>query len=164
MLAISALAKGTGFLLGAAPADAVGSQTFWLGGRLTTPADGCHKSGTHCSGAYAFSGPVMSVPAVALLSPSADTGILMSLDLDYFLSTQLSLSTNVSSSSLGLSFGYQQYRLGAGSAPLVLTMDIVAIAADPRAALGAVVARHPTYFNPAVPAANTLTSGTGWYM
>ena len=105
------------FLLATYPVSDIGAQTFWLGGLLTTPADGCNGGGSTgaCSGAYAFSGPTLSVPVVATLAKPHDSGLVMALNLDDFLSTQLSLQTSQG----GWSWGYEQYRLGAGSAPLV---------------------------------------------
>jgi hypothetical protein len=87
----------------------------------------------------------------------------MSLNLDDFLSTELSLSSTSSTTTSGVAFGYGAYRLGGGSAPLVLRATITAVAADPRAALQAVVSQHPAFFEPAVAAARTIVSGTGWY-
>lgn len=151
------------FLLATYPVSAVGTQTFWLGGKLTTAADGCKKAGKGCSGAYAFKGPTLSVPVVATLAKAHDSALVMALDLDDFLSTQLSLQTTQNSSQSGWMFGYEQYRLGGGSAPLVLRADIAAIPADARAAAGFVASRHPTFFKPPVAAATTLASGTSWY-
>ena len=149
------------FLLATYPVSEIGAQKFWLGGLLTTPADGCNGGGRSgaCSGAYAFSGPTLSVPVVATLAKPADSGLVMALNLDDFLSTQLSLQTLQN----GWSWGYEQYRLGAESAPLVLRADLAAIPADARAAAGFVASRHPTFFQPAVAAATTLASGTSWY-
>jgi hypothetical protein len=155
-------ANGSSFLLATYPVSQVGAQTFWMGGLLTTPATACNKKG-ECKGAYQFKGPIFSVPVIATLAEVHDSGILMALDLDDFLSTQLSLTTAVLGSQHGWGFGYEQYRLGGGSARLVLRADIAAIPADARAVAGFVTARHPTFFKPAVPAATTLASGTAWY-
>jgi hypothetical protein len=149
------------FLLATYPVSEIGTQTFWIGGLLTTPPDGCNggTSFRPCSGAYAFKGPILSVPVMATLAKPQDSGLVMALNLDDFLSTKLSLQTSQD----GWSWVYEQYRLGAGSAPLVLRADLAAIPGDSRAAAGFVAQRHPKFFKPAVAAATTLASGTSWY-
>ena len=93
----------------------------------------------------------------------------MAANLDDFLSNQLSITigsgadADTSVASSAVSFGYGGYRLGGGSAPLVLRLDVTAIQADPRAALQATVGLHRSFFEPAVDAARTIASGTGWY-
>eukprot|EP01052_Picozoa_sp_SAG31_P017429 SAG31_NODE_1192_length_9459_cov_15.271581_2_plen_494_part_00 len=161
-------ANGSNFLFDTYPVSTVGAQTFWLGGLLTTTADGCNKGGrggVPCSGAYSFKGPILSVPVVATLGKEKDSGLVMALDLDDFLSTKLSLQTayDTGRQNYGWRWGYEQYRLGAGSAPLVLRADLAAIPADARAAAGFVAERHPTFFQPTVPAARFWASGTSWY-
>ena len=164
------------FLLTSIPQDAALSFVWWLGGKLTTPGDGCKRGrGGHCTGAYAFEPNRLAVPVVATFpattrdntsAAAKATALLLSLHLDDFLSTEVSLTStfDAARSWAGLSFGYQLYRLGgASSAPLRLRADIAAVAPDPRAALGYVTRRHPTYFQPKVAAARTAVSGTGWY-
>ena len=146
------------FLLGTAMQARLGDSAQWLGGYLTA-------SGTKgTTGAYAFSGPTISVPAVMISDAAADSGLVLALDLADKLSTRLSLNTSFAAGKAGaFGFSYGAYRLGAGSAPLVFHADVAAVAADPRAALQFLTQRWPTFFEPAVAAARTMASGTGWY-
>jgi hypothetical protein len=135
----------------------LGHSVQWLGGYLTT-------SGLHgTSGAYAFKGPTISFPAAMTADAGHDAGLVLALDLHDRLSTRLSLNTTFSSTAGGFGFSYGAYRLGANSEPLVFHADIAVVAADPRAALQYLTRRWPSFFVPAVPAARTLASGTGWY-
>ena len=169
----SSPASDSTFLLTAIPQDAAPSFVWWLGGKLSTPGDSCNSGGhgKHCEGAYAFEPNRLSVPLVATFpAPTHDnsteaTGLVLALHLDDFLSTELSLTSTVDAAKswASLAFGYRLYRLGGTStAPLRLRADVAAVH-DPRAALGYVVRRHPTYFRPKVADARTLVSGTGWY-
>ena len=145
------------FLLGSQSQAQLGSGAQWLGGSLTT-------SGMHAtSGAYAFSPNKIAVPAAMLGDAPTDSGLVFALDLQDKLSTRLSLNTSFSADAAAVGFSYGAYRLGGGSAPLVFHADIAAVPADPRAALQYLTHRWPAFFAPAVPAAKTLASGTGWY-
>lgn len=136
-----------GFLLGTQSQAQLGDGSQWLGGYLTT-------SGMHgTSGAYAFSGPKISVPAVMLGDAATDSGLVLALNLQDKLSTRLSLNTSFSTTSAGVGWSYGAYRLGNGSAPLVFRADIAAVVADPRAALQYLTQRWPTFYSPGVAAA-----------
>ena len=175
------------FLLTPVPQSTLANTVWWLGGLLSAPGDGCNKPKKHspipCTAAYGFRSSKLSVPVVASFPPSsssaapasssflnaADTakvGLVFLLNLDDFLSTELSLAADVNTATrtAGLTFGYQAYRLGGtGTAPLILRADVAAIESDARAALGYVANRHRTFFEPNVTSARTSVSGTGWY-
>ena len=66
------------------PQGVLGNTSQWLGGYLQT------SGMASPTGAYAFRGPTIAVPAVMLASGSAeDSGLVLALNLDDKLSTRL---------------------------------------------------------------------------